>query len=487
MQPVRLAEEATAGRNNVSSSMVANRLRMIGISMRSASESNKGRRYPLRKHKIKKKDLSHKYLDLRMCPRQIAEDYGCSGQLITLRLKEYNIPLRTLSEATKGKTWSAQTRQKMLGRKSPSTKIQVPKDDLEYKYLELGMSTPEVCKDYGCTARTVRNRLREYDIPLRSGKDAHSTERYVKKLSAINSKYEREIPEHPLVGTLISGRAFRGKKGNPYIWCRCPVCKKERWLCLGNLKNSKNDGMCNACAVQLKERREKQRLVNLKRYQDPKERKKTGITSVKSWAENPERREKHVAFMRRARQDPEYNAKIAIAIQAYWDDPIYGEQRRKAAGKRLRKVIKKLWEDPEYKAKQLSDVRRRGMMEGMHIKPNKPETLMIDLLQSLYRNEWKYVGDGQVIIGGRNPDFINVNGTKAIIEIFGTYWHGKQRTGRGKWSEVSLKKRIYAEYGYKTLVIWENELKDIEQVKAKVVKFCNESYKPTIRRQRLQV
>lgn len=84
--------------------------------------------------------------------------------------------------------------------------------------------------------------------------------------------------------------------------------------------------------------------------------------------------------------------------------------------------------------------------------PNKPETAVLSILDSLYPGEWKFVGDGQVIISGKNPDFINVNGQKKIIELFGDYWH------RGKKAEDRA--AIFSPFGYQTLVIWERELKN---------------------------
>lgn len=112
-------------------------------------------------------------------------------------------------------------------------------------------------------------------------------------------------------------------------------------------------------------------------------------------------------------------------------------------------------------------------LAASRIKPSKPEIVMDNLLQSLYPDEWKYVGDGDVILGGLNPDFINVNGQKAIIELFGDWWHSKAITGRWRWQEVWLKKRHYTKYGFKTLIIWERELKDIDKVANKVERFCH--------------
>ena len=100
-------------------------------------------------------------------------------------------------------------------------------------------------------------------------------------------------------------------------------------------------------------------------------------------------------------------------------------------------------------------------------KPNKPENKLIKLLNTVLPKEYKYVGDGKIRIDTFNPDFINCNGQKKIIELYGDYWHNKP-------DELERNKRrikVYKKYGYETLVIWEKELKDLDKLKAKIKEF----------------
>ena len=57
---------------------------------------------------------------------------------------------------------------------------------------------------------------------------------------------------------------------------------------------------------------------------------------------------------------------------------------------------------------------------------------------------------------------------KQIIELFGNYWH--------KEEDICLREKIYAQYGYNTLVIWEKELKYQNKVLDKITKFTNMTY-----------
>lgn len=111
-------------------------------------------------------------------------------------------------------------------------------------------------------------------------------------------------------------------------------------------------------------------------------------------------------------------------------------------------------------------------------KPNKKEKILIKIIQE---NNFplKFVGDGSFIIANRNPDFISTDNGKKIIELFGEYWHNKEIRKRER---TSIKKAedyfdemqridLFAQYGFETLILWENELKDIKKVEEKINKF----------------
>jgi len=122
--------------------------------------------------------------------------------------------------------------------------------------------------------------------------------------------------------------------------------------------------------------------------------------------------------------------------------------------RKLSESTTKLWKDPKYSKK---------VQMGLNLSPNKPETIILNLLNELFPNEWKYTGDFSFMINGKNPDFTNINGQKKLIEMFGDYWH--------KGEDPEDRKNIFREFGYKTLVIWEYELKNIDIVKSKILKF----------------
>jgi transposase len=98
------------------------------------------------------------------------------------------------------------------------------------------------------------------------------------------------------------------------------------------------------------------------------------------------------------------------------------------------------------------------------IRPNKTEAKLLEILNSILPNQYKY-NSGEIMIGNMIPDFVNCNGQKKVIELFGRHWH---KPG----SEVERIKK-FKEYGYDCLVIWDYELKksNLENLKNKIISF----------------
>ncbi len=151
---------------------------------------------------------------------------------------------------------------------------------------------------------------------------------------------------------------------------------------------------------------------------------------------------------------------------------IKGKHHSKKIRKRLSEIGKEKWRDPKYREKQLKTI-----FAGHNTSPNKPERRVRNGLNKMFPGEYKFVGDGQVFIGGRSPDFINVNGQKKIIEMFGDFWHGEKYRLLAFGDKLSNKEhenqriKHFAKYGFKTLIVWQKELKNIPKLKRKLLKF----------------
>lgn len=118
----------------------------------------------------------------------------------------------------------------------------------------------------------------------------------------------------------------------------------------------------------------------------------------------------------------------------------------------------KMWKDEKFRNKNIEAQRK-----GRNIFPNFPEKQLGELLGK----DYKFVGDGGLIIDGFCPDFVNCNGQKKIVEMYGDYWHNlKENKVRDKFR---IKK--YKNLGYETLIIWEKELQDLPTLKRKIEQF----------------
>jgi hypothetical protein len=106
------------------------------------------------------------------------------------------------------------------------------------------------------------------------------------------------------------------------------------------------------------------------------------------------------------------------------------------------------------------------------IRPTSYENKIINLIEK-FNLPFKYVGNGKVWLGNFNPDFIECNGKKLLIETYCSYWH-IQNYEKQRYA-------IFKKYGnFRTLFINEDDLerKDWESHNLnKILKFIEEGEK----------
>lgn len=183
----------------------------------------------------------------------------------------------------------------------------------------------------------------------------------------------------------------------------------------------------------------------------------------------------------------EQKRKLSLAAKGRFSDPLntpwYGKHLSEEHKRKISKANKgrhrsaevrnkmsldrKLqWEDPEYIRKTLVGINR---------KPTRPEKHLETILNKNFP-QFKYNGDYRlgVSLAGLIPDFVNVNGRKEVIELFGDYWHSEKAIKLGKWHRTELGRIMaYNSLGYRCLVIWEWELNELtkEEIIEKIAKF----------------
>lgn len=193
---------------------------------------------------------------------------------------------------------------------------------------------------------------------------------------------------------------------------------------------------------------------------------------VSEWSkalwQNPEHRKKMETFNRRGWKHTKESRKKMSASRLRRKEEL-GYINSPEACRKVGEKSKKLWQDPKFREKNI-----KATLKALTTLPNKPEKKLRKILNRLFPGEYKYVGDGQVLIGWKNPDFININGQKKLIELFGDYWHGKKRTGLSKKEHRIQRQKHFAKYGHACCVVWEHELKNISKLEEKLVCFHNE-------------
>lgn len=221
------------------------------------------------------------------------------------------------------------------------------------------------------------------------------------------------------------------------------------------------------------ELREKHRQIMLTKYEDPKERELQSIR-MKAALDDTEVRIRMSEGQKNREYDPsQYEAmqearrgfkatdetKEKIRLATMGNTSHLGCKQPPEAIEAMRQKRLEYWENTPNRDEHIGKI-----IAASHKKPNKTEIKLLKVLNSV-SNEWDFVGNGQLMIAGKNPDYADVNGRKLLVELYGDYYH------KGENPEDRI--NLFALYGYRTLIIWERELKDIETVKEKIKEFIN--------------
>lgn len=135
----------------------------------------------------------------------------------------------------------------------------------------------------------------------------------------------------------------------------------------------------------------------------------------------------------------------------------------------------------KFKNKEFAEKHIKALIKAACQRPNKFETACGIFLNALLPNEFKYVGDGSVLINYKSPDFIS-NKRKLIVLCNGIYWHllryGFKDTDINKENIEMKESSPFLRDGYDVMFIWENVKTTIGSMKIifKEV-FTNSGYK----------
>lgn len=167
---------------------------------------------------------------------------------------------------------------------------------------------------------------------------------------------------------------------------------------------------------------------------------------------------------------------VATRRRGGWYLELGRRMAKRNKGLRARKVSSKArleeWADPVLRRKRVLGMRRMwakaskekreryAKMMVARIRsltiPNASELKLKRILSRHFPGEFKLNVKGEVVIGGRIPDFVNVNGRKVVVELAGEFWHPKEYERK--------RAEYFKKFGFRTAVVWSKQLKDEKKV-----------------------
>jgi len=156
---------------------------------------------------------------------------------------------------------------------------------------------------------------------------------------------------------------------------------------------------------------------------------------------------------RHTKHTDEYKKKMSLIFKG---KPMHSDETKKKIGKKSK----------EFHSSMSVEKKKKWFFKLFS--SQKPNGLEKRLIKVFKKNNlpYKYVGDGKIWIVKKNPDFLNTNGKKEVIEANGCYWHGcpKCYPNGGYKGVKDNSKRIsshYRKFGFECKNIWEHDITDM--------------------------
>ncbi len=182
--------------------------------------------------------------------------------------------------------------------------------------------------------------------------------------------------------------------------------------------------------------------------------------------QKPEEKKRRSEVAKRLWINPNFRKRVIAGISK----SLIGNKRRKGihhteeTKRKISESSKILWKDPKY---------ARKVITALQAQPNNSEMVLIKIIKENHF-PFKYVGDGKIVIDGKVPDFISTDGSKKVIEFFGSPWHDPTHSDKidVKYDRTEEgRKKFFIKHGYDCLVIWDDALGDEEKIVERIKTF----------------
>lgn len=341
-------------------------------------------------------------------------------------------------------------------------KIIIEKEFLEIEYLDKKKSCEKIAKEIGCSTENIRRNLIKFGIERRDNtKKPELSKKFLnREYTNKKKKYheiskETGISENKVRRSLIYyGIKIRRKNNqNPNI---------NKKLLMGEHINKGKSCKEIAENTGLSENGIRQRLIKFGIKRDPNK-----------WTKI--RRKNHQKLMKRLYDEGKINPTKNLGdyakkgVHKGENSPNFGSVTTRKT-KRIQSAVKKgkpSYERTENHKKLMSEMIIEKMkdpemrdrilkkaFEGLKKRPTSFEQKIISLCTK-YRLPFIYTGDGRIMIGRKNPDFIDEK-DKLIIEVFLNYF--KIRDFGSVENYIKERGKYFKERGYETIFIREEEV-----------------------------
>lgn len=129
-----------------------------------------------------------------------------------------------------------------------------------------------------------------------------------------------------------------------------------------------------------------------------------------------------------------------------------GIPMKKSSKEKLRKALIGKKQSLESKIKRSNSMKERYKKDPSLIKrclkknPKSSLEIKFENIIKKHNLPYKFVGNGEVLVGRKCPDFVNVNGKKIAIEVF--YSRHKDKFANGLVFWMTEREKLFKEYGW---------------------------------------
>lgn len=233
----------------------------------------------------------------------------------------------------------------------------------------------------------------------------------------------------------------------------CSGCGKIR-----ELSKRRHRSLCKSCGIK------GEKHYNFGKHLSEETRKKLSIAHKKldkearmRMSEN-RKGEKHPMFGKH--HSAKTKKKISDALKGE-KNPWFGKHHNDETRKKIGAANKGKHRTDDERAK-IREARKHQKFPKCQTKPE----LIFEEMCKKYNLPFRYTGNSTFWIGKNpsvNPDFVECDGKKIAVEIFGDYWHSPLLNRKLPENRtLDYRKKLLKQYGWKLIVFWESDMKRID-------------------------